>query len=224
MKPCVAILVLVAVSSIASSTAFAQRLGRIGRPGRFVPNTWRYNGPVVGPRRVYPSYYPNYSSSYYYTYPNYSYATPSYPGPVYASPVYPAPGVNASSGSQGSAPPVAANSVPIPSISPPGAGETFTLTNPRGNGGTIRYTLNNFSYTMNPGESQTVPLDRDWEITFDSGLNKTLRYRMEPGRYEFTVSPETGWNVVRHVPPVAVPPSEASPSDVNPALAEPVPL
>lgn len=196
MKQCIAILVLVVVSSLATSVAHGQPFGR--RPGRLPPSSWRPYRPLPPPRSVYPyNVYP-YSYGSYYTYPNYSYATPLYSTPTYSTPTYSTPSIDYSASS------VAANAVPVPSAA---NFDTFTLTNPRQNGGSIRYSLNNYSYTMNPGESQTVPLDRDWVISFDSGFNRTLRYRMEPGRYEFTVSPEAGWNVLRHVPAVPAGPS-----------------
>ncbi|MGN6546996.1 MAG: hypothetical protein ACTHK7_18215 [Aureliella sp.] len=220
MKPSIAIWILVAVSSIASSTAQAQPLAR-GRLGRNPPGPWRYTRPL--PR---PYYYP-YSSSYYYTYPKYYYTVPysTYPSPTYTAPTYVTPSVDYSAST--TSPPVAANAVPVTNYAP-AVGGTFTLTNTPSNGGPIRYSLNNFTYTMNPGESQSVQLDRDWVITFDSGFNKTMRYRMEPGRYEFIVSPEAGWNVVRHVSAVpggsgVMNPGELSPSDVNPALNAPLP-
>jgi hypothetical protein len=84
-------------------------------------------------------------------------------------------------------------------------GGKFVLTNPRENGGPIRYSLNEYSYTINPGESQTVEIDRNWVIRFENGLNRTVTYSLQEGTYDFTVSPQTGWDVARRVvnPPVA---------------------
>lgn len=76
-------------------------------------------------------------------------------------------------------------------------GKSIVLSNPKDNGGTVSYTVNTYSYTIRPGESQTLALDRDWVIKFDNGLGKQITYRLGEGRYEFAVSPESGWDVAR---------------------------
>ena len=74
-------------------------------------------------------------------------------------------------------------------------GRSFKLTNPRETQGSIGYTLNNNRYNINPGESQTVPLDREWILKFDNGLGKQVAYKLDVGTYEFSVSPDRGWDV-----------------------------
>ena len=195
-----------------------------------VPHSRRWNG-------YYPSYssYPYYSSNYYSAplyydslysnslYSNWLYSSPLYSNPLYsnslyAAPLYSAPSalglrgspaVNAApNASQRAAANAARNRIPAPQPAPAAPGGSFVLINPRDSGGPIRYSLNAHAYTIHPGETQTVPLDRDWSITFDNGLNKTVTYRMEDGQYEFTVSQQSGWDLVKstaQVPANAMP-------------------
>jgi hypothetical protein len=167
-------------------------------------------------------YYPSYSAYPYFASPYYSsslYSSSYYGSPLYSAPRYLAPSIIAPrilpSAPPLNAPAVVAgnavrNKIPVPPAA--GRGGAFVLTNPADSGGPIRYSLNSFDYTINPGESQTVPLDRDWVISFDNGMSKTVTYRMEDGLYEFTVSPQTGWNLVKRTAaaaplnPLPVPP------------------
>lgn len=48
-----------------------------------------------------------------------------------------------------------------------------------------------------PGESQTLSLDREWIIKFDNGLRRQVNYRLQEGRYKFTVDPQSGWDLAR---------------------------
>ncbi|MEZ6079215.1 MAG: hypothetical protein R3C56_27160 [Pirellulaceae bacterium] len=75
------------------------------------------------------------------------------------------------------------------------------LRNPRHSGGSIHYSLNEFSYKINPGESQTIEHDRNWLLKFDNGLGKTLKVNLQPGTYEFRVSAESGWEVATKTAP-----------------------
>ncbi|MGN6543903.1 MAG: hypothetical protein ACTHK7_02555 [Aureliella sp.] len=124
-------------------------------------------------------------NSYYPSYPTY----PSYATPTYVPSYTPAPNV-------ASPAPYTTNRIPIPAVP---SGGKFVLTNPRDSGGPIQYWLNEYTYTIGPGESQTVAIDRDWVIKFDNGLNRIVSYRLQDGSYEFTVSPQTGWDVARRV-------------------------
>jgi hypothetical protein len=155
-------------------------------------------------------YYPSYSAYPYYSSPYYSsslYSSSLYASPLYSAPLYAAPSAVAPRFVP-SAPPINAqvpaavgavrNKIPIPPQA--GGGGSFVLANPVDSGGPIRYSLNSFAYTIKPGETQTVPLDRDWVITFDNGLNKTVTYRMDNGAYEFTVAPDIGWDLVKRTP------------------------
>lgn len=81
----------------------------------------------------------------------------------------------------------------------PGGG-AIVLRNPRNNAGDVHYLLNNYPYTMKPGEMQSFQLDREWIVKFDNGLGQTLTYRLQAGDFDFSVSPESGWNIGRRSP------------------------
>lgn len=103
-----------------------------------------------------------------------------------------------------------------------GGGRKIVLSNPAETGGTIGYMLNTFPYSINPGHSQTINLNRDWIIKFDNGLGKMVGYQLGEGRYEFAVSPQTGWIVVRSRDdaPIAAPslPQNSLPNSVPSSL------
>jgi hypothetical protein len=197
MKRCAVLVCLIVWSSTMSGAALAQWLGAPGGPWRIPPMNLLPYTPLPPPQ---PMIYP----------PSY-YADP-YSGSIYgnANTYYAVPYNATSANSLDTSPSTASAGVPSSSPAPratdaaPVAGDAgaFTLTNPQHTGRSIRYWLNQFSYIIRPGESQTVALDRDWVITFDNGFNRTLKYRMQPGRYEFTVSSQAGWNVVRHAPAI----------------------
>lgn len=147
------------------------------------------------------------------------YGSSLYGNPLYSAPLYSAPNALAAPSALpgaaalnaapnvalGAAVNAARNKIPVPPAAPPGQGGAFVLINPRDSGGPIRYSLNSFDYTIQPGETQTVPLDRQWLITFDNGLGKTVTYRMEPGEYEFTVSSDLGWDLEKRAAPAPPP-------------------
>ncbi|MEZ6153150.1 MAG: hypothetical protein R3C09_23860 [Pirellulaceae bacterium] len=95
-------------------------------------------------------------------------------------------------------PGVVANKIPTTASAP---GGKIVLRNPRHSGGSIHYSLNEFSYKINPGESQTIEHDRNWLLKFDNGLGKTLKVNLQPGTYEFRVSAESGWEVATKTAP-----------------------
>ena len=172
--------------------------------------------------------YPSYNTPSYFS-P--SYTTPNYVSPGYSSvpngyltPNYSTPGVLQGSSVVTSPPPAnigssnVVNKIPIPNANQipgmaPQQGASIELRNPRESGGMITYSLNNYSYTIKPGEVQRLQTDRNWVIKFENGLGKSVAYRLEAGNYDFTVSPQTGWDVGRRIeaqPPVSqadVPPS-----------------
>lgn len=143
--------------------------------------------------RPWSSYYPTYP-----TYPSTTYVTPGYVTPSYAPSYAPVPNIVSPA-------PYTTNRIPVPNSAIGPRGGKFVLTNPRESGGAIQYSLNEYTYTINPGETQSVDLDRDWVIRFDNGLSRNMAYRMQQGTYEFTVSAQKGWDIARRVadPPVA---------------------
>lgn len=95
---------------------------------------------------------------------------------------------------------VMANKIPTRGAGPgslasKNTGEKIVLRNPSASGGSIHYSLNQFKYEIKPGESQTLEQDRNWVIKFDNGLGQTVETNLEPGKYLFQVSPETGWQL-----------------------------
>jgi hypothetical protein len=197
---------------------------RHGNHYHTVPHTtthyhnYLHNGPDYLPYSSgYRSYMPSYSSYYYPGYSSYSgysinpYAlTPSlnYPSAI-------APSLNLGGGGVVAAPPamagaaIAANKIPAGAAAanrPAGAGGSITLINPADSGGPIAYAVNTFTYTMQPGETQTLPLDRDWTIRFENGMGKQLTYRLNQGKYRFTVTADAGWNIL-HVADNVAPPA-----------------
>lgn len=84
-----------------------------------------------------------------------------------------------------------------PSPAKVSASRKIVLTNPADSGGSIKYAVNEFPYTIAPGQAQTLNMDRDWTIKFDNGLGRVISYRLQEGNYRFTVSQDAGWNVGR---------------------------
>lgn len=61
--------------------------------------------------------------------------------------------------------------------------------------GSVNYALNEFSYQIGAGQSQTIQSDRAWTITFDRGGGfGAAKYSLTPGVYEFSVT-ERGWEL-----------------------------
>ncbi|MEZ6095903.1 MAG: hypothetical protein R3C03_17005 [Pirellulaceae bacterium] len=118
---------------------------------------------------------------------------------------------------------VISNKIPvgntIPSVQPATSTGVAVLNNPAATGGAINVVLNQQSLTLQPGETRQVQIAQQVTIKFDNGLGKQLAYRLDPGNYDFTVSQETGWNIVKKKQPEA--PANAIPS--LPGNAIPVP-
>lgn len=97
---------------------------------------------------------------------------------------------------------VVANRVPVTNTGPVAGqptgqlGPEIRLENPRNSGGSVNYSLNEFSYTINPGETQKIPADRQWTLRFDNGLGNTISVSLSAGtKYDFVVSQQNGWQV-----------------------------
>ncbi len=97
---------------------------------------------------------------------------------------------------------IVANRIPIPATgvnapSKGGAlGPDIHLRNPRDSGGSVNYSLNEFQYTINPGEAQQIPSDRRWTLRFDNGLGKSVALQLNAGSsYDFSVSQQSGWSI-----------------------------
>ncbi len=124
------------------------------------------------------------------------FATPQISSGQALAPQTVAPSTSGQSGS------IVANRIPIPdagsnpsSIAGQSAGE-IQLRNPRSSGGSVNYSLNEFQYTIQPGEVQKIPVDRGWNLRFDNGLGKSITLALEAGvNYEFSVSQQNGWTV-----------------------------
>jgi len=116
-------------------------------------------------------------------YYNNSYVTPSYsvPRTTYYSP------------SQSSS--IVTNELPRPAAPTP-LGGPIEINFPASQQGKVNYSLNNYKYSIGPGESQVIQSDRAWVIAFDRGSNLgTARYSLTPGNtYEFSGT-EKGWNL-----------------------------
>lgn len=161
---------------------------------------------VVEPTVVYraPTYIAPVASVY-----NYEPIVPAYHvTPTYLS----SPVVTASAVSAAPAATITANKVPLktPSYVPSErSAVTIKLSNPVETEGTLHYTLNDSKYSIKPGESQELQLDRDWVIQFDNGYRKQVTYRLTEGTYEFVVDTEYGWDVVKRSNNAPVAPPES---------------
>ena len=75
------------------------------------------------------------------------------------------------------------------------SGLPIEITNPATSGATLSYVLNDVTYSIPPGYSQNLTLDRSWVISFSRGGNfGPARYGLEPGLYTFT-NTDHGWEL-----------------------------
>jgi hypothetical protein len=119
-------------------------------------------------------YYPSYGYGYGYSYPSYGYYGYSYP--TYGD-------------SYSVARPVSPN--------PPASVGVAKIFSPRDSGVTLSYSLNDSTFTIPPGASQTVNLDRLWVISFDRGGQfGRAEYSLQPGLYTFAPT-DRGWELFR---------------------------
>lgn len=60
----------------------------------------------------------------------------------------------------------------------------------------VNYVLNDWDYSMRPGQVQNIVEDRDWIIRFDRGREfGTTEYALAPGTYQFVREEESGWQL-----------------------------
>ena len=105
------------------------------------------------------------------------------------------------------------------------SGLPIEITNPAASGATLSYVLNNVSYSIPPGYSQNLTLDRSWVISFSRGGNfGPARYGLEPGLYTFT-NTDHGWELYHAATPqpsAVQAPSNTLPMNRTPPAAMPV--
>lgn len=122
------------------------------------------------------------------------------------------------------------NSVAPGNVLPRPAAAAFTggpiqIVSPAGVGGTVNYALNNYKYSIQPGQTQTIQADRDWIITFGRGENfGSAKYALTPGVYHFAVTAK-GWELQKQPAATAQAqqdaPAPPAPSNPIPAIATP---
>lgn len=60
----------------------------------------------------------------------------------------------------------------------------------------VNYLLNEWDYSMTPGQAQNLVEDRDWVIRFDRGREfGTTEYALAPGTYQFVREEDSGWQL-----------------------------
>jgi len=105
------------------------------------------------------------------------------------------------------------------------SGLPITIVNPATNSMTLSYVLNGVTYSIPPGSSQDLTLDRSWVISFSRGGNfGEARYGLEPGVYTFS-NTDHGWELFHAAlaqPSVAPTLSNELPANPMPA-ATPMP-
>jgi hypothetical protein len=105
------------------------------------------------------------------------------------------------------------------------SGLPIEITNPAASGATLSYALNDVTYSIPPGYSQKLTLDRSWVISFSRGGNfGPARYGLEPGLYTFT-STDHGWELYHGdvaQPSVVQTPSNTLPMNRTPSAAMPM--
>lgn len=107
------------------------------------------------------------------------------------------------------------------------SGLPIKITNPATTGVTLSYTLNDVSYSIPPGYSQDLVLDRSWVIGFGRGGNfGTARYGLEAGQYTFA-NTDHGWELFHGALPkpgvVQAPSATQNPTPPATAPAPPPP-
>ena len=109
--------------------------------------------------------------------------------------------------------------------SPTFSGLPIEIDNPASSSVTLSYVLNDVTYSIPPGYSQDLTLDRSWVISFNRGGNfGPARYGLEPGLYTFT-NTDHGWELYHGAiaqPSVVQTPSNALPMNRKPSAAMPM--
>jgi hypothetical protein len=110
-------------------------------------------------------------------------------------------------------------------VTPFFSGLPIRITNPATNGVTLSYMLNGVTYSIAPGYSQDLTLDRSWVVNFSRGGNfGEARYGLEPGLYSFAPT-DHGWELFHGAiaqPGVVRTPSNTLPMNPTPSAAMPV--
>jgi hypothetical protein len=112
------------------------------------------------------------------------------------------------------------------------SGLPIKITNPATSGVTLSYVLNGVTYSIPPGHSQNLTLDRSWVISFSRGGKfGTARYGLQPGLYTFEPTADHGWELFHGAiaqPSLVQTPSNTLPMNPTPftapALPPPAPL
>ena len=85
----------------------------------------------------------------------------------------------------------------LPGNFTPVSNGVITIFNPADSGGEVAYSLNDVTYSIKPGYSQTIAMDRIWVISFGSGGQRgDVRYTLAAGNFKFKPTP-AGWELVR---------------------------
>ena len=75
------------------------------------------------------------------------------------------------------------------------SGAPITISNLKGSAGGLTYHLNQWTFTIKPGESQKIKHDRDWVIRFDRGKQQgSAEYSLTGGLYTAKQTPD-GWDL-----------------------------
>lgn len=104
------------------------------------------------------------------------------PGQNFASPDF-----SQFNNSQLSAPPV---------MAPQFSNQPIRILLPKNSVMPVNYLLNEWDYSMTPGQAQNLVEDRDWVIRFDRGREfGTTEYALAPGTYQFVREEDSGWQL-----------------------------
>lgn len=84
----------------------------------------------------------------------------------------------------------------------PYKGVGLVLRNPEATGGTVTFTVDGYSYTMQPGYEVKLTTQPSWTLTINRGPGLgEARYVVRDGKsYAFTASPGTGWDLLEQTP------------------------
>jgi hypothetical protein len=87
------------------------------------------------------------------------------------------------------------------------SGEPIVIANLADAGQPLRYLLNGYEYTIEPGHEQKFVEDRDWLVQFGSGGTLgDVQHSLTAGRYVFRHT-DGGWDLLRQQPPKNATPS-----------------